>query len=143
MMHSYREETRHLARVLLLSACAWTASPANAQDSVVFRDSFEPRYTISGTVSGLTGTGLELQLNAEGDVQVRRIAADGGFVFPDPVETGIGYEVTVAGQPTDQTCGVSQGQGTVTEAVSDVNVNCADESQLLWDQGNWDGNDWN
>lgn len=79
-------------------------------------------YTVGGTVSGLTGTGLVLQNNGGDDLGM---AADGGFTFFTPVVSGTNYTVTVKTQPGGQVCSVSNGNGTVSSAaISNVSVLC-------------------
>ncbi|NLB13682.1 MAG: hypothetical protein GX826_06680, partial [Gammaproteobacteria bacterium] len=83
-------------------------------------------YYVSGEVSGLNGSGLELQLNGGSPLA---ITADGAFNFPAPLLDGHAYEVTVASQPIMpyQACTVSNGSGTIDEAdVTDVQVDCVD-----------------
>ena len=82
-------------------------------------------YTVSGTVSGLLGTGLVLQNNAGEDLP---IASNGVFSFATALVTGANYAVTVKSQSTILTgvCTVSNGSGTIANAaVTDVVVNCA------------------
>ena len=82
-------------------------------------------YTVSGTVVGLAGSGLELQLNGGAAVAVH---SEGAFAFPTPLSSGATYSVTVAAQPTfpAQTCVVTRGSGTVGAAnVTNVAVACA------------------
>jgi hypothetical protein len=81
-------------------------------------------YTVSGTVSGLTGSGLVLQDNG-GDS--RSIAANGTFTFTTPVASGSTYTVTVGTSPTSpaQNCQITNGTGTITNGnVSNVTVVC-------------------
>ncbi len=83
-----------------------------------------PTYTIGGTVTGLTGTGLVLQNNAIGDLAV---SAPGAFTFPNGLATGAAYVVTVKTQPSSptQNCVVTAGSGTVaTSNVTNVAVAC-------------------
>jgi len=85
-------------------------------------------YTISGTVSGLAGTGLVLQDNGGDDLA---IPADGAFTFSTSVASGSPYAVTVLTPPTNlsQTCTVTNGSGTVVSAnVSNVSISCATNS---------------
>jgi hypothetical protein len=85
-------------------------------------------FSISGTVTGLTGSGLVLQDNAGDDLT---ITGPGAFVFPAKVASGQTYTVSVKTQPTNpaQKCSVSGGSGTVgTADVSTVTVNCNTES---------------
>ncbi len=81
-------------------------------------------HAIGGSVSGLVGSGLVLQLNGG---ELLSIADDGAFSFTAPVLDGGTYEVTVATQPSapEQTCTVANGVGTATGDVGDVQVNCA------------------
>jgi hypothetical protein len=79
-------------------------------------------YTISGTVSGLTGSGLVLQNNGGDDLS---LGADGGFSFTTQIAAGGAYSVTVFSQPVGQLCTVSNGSGTIAAAsVSSVAVQC-------------------
>ena len=54
-------------------------------------------YTIGGTVSGLTGTGLVLQDNGGNNLSV---SASGSFTFTTAIASGGAYSVTVLTQPT-------------------------------------------
>jgi hypothetical protein len=82
-------------------------------------------YSVGGTVTGLTGTGLVLRDNGGDD---RSISADGSFTFVTPVASGATYNVTVATQPSSpaQSCVVSNGMGTISVLpVSGVTIACA------------------
>jgi alpha-tubulin suppressor-like RCC1 family protein len=81
-------------------------------------------FTIGGTVTGLTGTGLVLADNGGDNLPV---AANGMFTFAAPVASGGGYAVTVVTQPTNpaETCTVTSGSGTATANVTSVAVACA------------------
>ncbi|MDM0078947.1 beta-propeller fold lactonase family protein [Variovorax sp. J2P1-59] len=81
--------------------------------------------TVSGTVTGLQGSGLVLQNNA-GDDLAR--SADGVFTFATPVAMGSAYAVTVKTQPAvpAQACTVANGSGLAgASKVIDVSVTCA------------------
>jgi 6-phosphogluconolactonase len=82
-------------------------------------------YPVGGTVSGLTGTGLVLQINGS---QTLAVNTNGSFSFPTTLPGGSAYSVTVQSQPSvaREICGVSNGSGTVgTSAVDNVGVSCA------------------
>ncbi|MBA8883804.1 proprotein convertase P-domain-containing protein [Dokdonella fugitiva] len=82
-------------------------------------------YTVGGTVSGLTGSGLVLSLNA--GAQTLPIAANGAFTFPTGLADASPYAVTVGTQPAGQSCSVANGNGTVAGAnVTNVAVTCTD-----------------
>jgi 6-phosphogluconolactonase (cycloisomerase 2 family) len=79
-------------------------------------------FTVGGTVTGLTGTGLVLQNNAGNDLAV---AASGAFTFTTAVASGAAYAVTVKTQPTAQSCTVATGSGTIGAAnLTTVAVTC-------------------
>ena len=81
-----------------------------------------PTYSVGGTVSGLTGSGLVLQNNGADSLA---IAADGPFTFATELTDGSAYAVTVSTQPTGQLCSVTNGSGTIATAdVNNVAVSC-------------------
>jgi Galactose oxidase, central domain len=77
--------------------------------------------TISGTVTGLTGTGMVLQDNGGDDLT---IIANGTFTFKTAVSGA--YAVTIKTQPSGptQNCTVAFGSGTATANVTNVQINC-------------------
>jgi hypothetical protein len=88
-----------------------------------------PTFTVSGTVSGLEGSGLTLQIDRE-QVYNLSITADGGFQFAKKIENGSDYEVRVFLQPTEpnQTCSVTRGVGFIAGAdITDVAVVCVND----------------
>ena len=54
-------------------------------------------YTVGGTVTGLSGSGLNLQLNRTTTIA---IAADGTFTFSGSIGAGSSYSVEVQSQPS-------------------------------------------
>jgi len=84
-------------------------------------------YSVGGTVSSLTGSGLILQNNGGNDLSVNQ---DGSFTFGAEVDSGASYSVTVLTQPTgpSQTCSVANGTGTATADVNNVSVTCVDNT---------------
>ncbi|MGA7749105.1 MAG: hypothetical protein WCA63_03070 [Gallionella sp.] len=85
--------------------------------------------TVGGSVSGLPGSGLVLQLNGANDLA---ISANGRFNFPNALAKGSTYSVTVKASPSSpvrQTCTVAQGSGSIiSTAVNNVAVNCTTDS---------------
>jgi 6-phosphogluconolactonase (cycloisomerase 2 family) len=93
-------------------------------------------YLVGVTVSGLTGTGLVLQVNGSGNLAV---TGNDLFTLPTPVVSGSKYVVTVFAQPADQAggaaqnCTVTNGTGTIeSPSVAAVAVNCADISRFSY-----------
>ena len=81
-------------------------------------------YTIGGTLSGLTGTGLVLQDNGANNLPVN---SNGSFTFSTPVDLGATYNVTILTQPSNpaQICAVTNGSGTANANVTNVQVTCS------------------
>jgi hypothetical protein len=87
-------------------------------------------YTIGGSVSGLSGSGMYLQNNGSN----LAIGTNGSFVFAIPVASGATYTVTTNIQPSTpaQTCAVTNGTGTVGAAnVTNVTVTCSPWTKQL------------
>ena len=82
-------------------------------------------FSVGGTVSGLAGAGLVLQLNGDNDLP---IVSNGSFTFETPLPSGSQYRVRVdanPGNPT-QVCTVANGAGTIGSTnVTNVRVTCA------------------
>jgi hypothetical protein len=72
-------------------------------------------YTIGGTVVGLQYPGLVLQNNLANDLAITPLPLDGtnvrnvDYSFPNEVDYGDPYSVTVKSQPQHQNCGPSSG----------------------------------
>ena len=88
--------------------------------------------TVGGTVSGLAGSGLILQLNGANDLAVK---VDGKFNFPKALVKGSAYSVTVKAAPAaplKQTCTVGQGNGSVANApINNIAVTCTTNSYAV------------
>src|SRR5882672_7620572 len=87
-----------------------------------------PTYTVGGTVSGLTGTGLVLQNNGGNDLAV---SANGAFTFLTALKKGQSYSVTVRTQPSGQSCTVANGTGSVSANVTNVAVTCVTDAYTV------------
>lgn len=111
---------------LFRSPPQWFSSLAGASLAVALAgcgggSSAPTTYLVGGQVSGLASVGLALSLNGGAPLTV---SADGGFSFPSAISGA--YSVTVASQPTGQTCTVSNGSGASAGAnVGNVAVACA------------------
>jgi hypothetical protein len=80
-------------------------------------------HTVGGNVIGASGA-LKLKLNGGNELS---LAGSGAFQFPNALEVGASYLVTVSAAPAGQTCSVASGNGTIGSAdVTNVAVNCAD-----------------
>jgi 6-phosphogluconolactonase (cycloisomerase 2 family) len=82
-------------------------------------------YLVTGSITGLTGTGLVLQNNGGGNLTVAANATT--FTFPAALATGAAYSITVLTQPASPplNCTVNNGSGTIAVAdVTNVQVAC-------------------
>lgn len=99
-------------------------------------------YAISGSVSGLWGSGLVLQNNGGDDITAKE---DGSFSFPTKVASGANYAVSVRTQPIlpRQVCTVANAAGSVQSSdVSNVRVSCvasAAKFGFMTREDNWTG----
>ena len=99
-----------LASVLaLLAACGGASTNA---------------YTLGGTVAGLSGNGLVLEMNGGSDLPA---GTNGAFAFPGSLASGTAYSISIKHQPAvrRELCTVTNGSGVVgTNNNSNVSVNC-------------------
>ncbi|HZT01058.1 MAG TPA: beta-propeller fold lactonase family protein [Steroidobacteraceae bacterium] len=86
------------------------------------------QYSIGGSVTGLTGTGLVLQDNGGDNLA---ISGNGPFTFATKINSGSAYNVTVMTQPSNpaQTCTVANGSSTASADVTNVAVSCTNSVQ--------------
>lgn len=97
-----------------------TAAVSNIQIACVNNAN---NYTVGGSITGLTGAGLVLQVK---DIPGTALAPDRaldpadaelpGFTFSNPLPGDSEYEVTVKTQPAGQTCIVANGAGRLATA---------------------------
>ncbi|CAJ0784185.1 beta strand repeat-containing protein [Ralstonia chuxiongensis] len=87
-------------------------------------------YTVSGTLTGLNnGQQVTLQNN---NADSLALSADGSFTFKTSIAHNGSYAITVASQPTGQTCTVTNGVGAGMVAnVNSVTVTCSTNTYTL------------
>jgi galactose oxidase-like protein len=112
------------AQTCVVASGSGTATKANVTNVQVACATVSTTYTIGGTVSGLSGSGLVLQDNGGDNLPV---SANGSFTFATPIASGANYNVTVLTQPSNpvQTCGVTNGSGAATANVTSILVACS------------------
>jgi uncharacterized repeat protein (TIGR03803 family) len=104
------------------AANASETMPASNVASVVITCS-DRSYTLGGTISGLTSSGMVL-VNGSDTLAVNSGASN--FTMPTAVAYTSAYAVTVQTQPTGLTCSVSNGAGTMNSAaVTNIAVTCS------------------
>jgi hypothetical protein len=86
------------------------------------------KFTVGGTLSGLTGAGLKLRNNGGDELD----ASGATFTFVTSLDSGASYAVTIQAQPAGQTCGVASASGQVGSGnVTSVAVTCYANPVLL------------
>lgn len=81
-------------------------------------------FTVGGNITGLSVAGLVL---ANGTDRLTVPSGATSFTMPTAVASTSGYTVTVATQPTGESCSVQNGTGTIgTANVTNVSVTCSD-----------------
>jgi len=112
------------AQTCVITSGSGAAINANVTSVQVSCSTVSTTYTIGGTVSGLSGSGLVLQNNGGNNLSV---STNGSFTFTTPIASGANYNVTVLTQPSSpvQTCGVTNGSGPANANVTTVLVACS------------------
>ena len=87
------------------------------------------QYTVGGSVSGLTGSGLTLELNGAGNTSIAPGAVS--FKFAQTLVAGANYAVTILTQPGGEICTVSGGSGTIAGDVSSVAIACVAQQYTI------------
>ncbi len=87
------------------------------------------RYTVSGSVSGLTSGAQVTVQNNGGDSTT--VNANGSFGFSTPIPYNGPYAVTVLVPPPAQTCIVSNGSGAHISANVSVSIACATSTETV------------
>ena len=114
---SHRVSSLRAAGLLagLLSACGGSGGGGEGSSTPA-------PYTIGGSVSGLTASGLVL---ANGSATLAVSSGSSSFTFPTAVATGTSYDISVQTQPAGETCVPDNPDGTVgTANVSNIVVHC-------------------
>jgi 6-phosphogluconolactonase len=90
------------------------------------------KYTVGGTVTGLSGSGLVLELNGSDGLS---FSGSGDFVFGTRLANNAAYSVTVSTQPSNpaQSCTVRNGSGTIDKAgITNVIVSCTQTGRFAY-----------
>ena len=106
-----------LASVLALAACGG-ASQSNLIHGAGNNASKRPDgYTLGGTVAGLSGNGLTLELNGGSELPIK---ANGAFAFSSSLSSGTAYSINIGQQPAvrREICTVTSGSGVLGRPIS-------------------------
>ena len=115
---------RNMARGAAVVAVLTMLTACGGGDSGPATPPPPPTYTVGGTVTGLTGSGLFL---GAGFGNALPVSTAGTFTFGTRVASGTTYSVSVEAQPSSPTqyCSVANASGIVAAAnVTNVSVTC-------------------
>lgn len=106
-----------------------TSSITIASSSATWRVVTKP---LNGTITGLSGSGLVLQVNGGNDITVP--AGSSSFSFNSQIANGATYTISVSTQPNTplQYCAVTNSSGTVGSSSSEVMINCTSSVELAY-----------
>ena len=104
-----------LGLVIVVSGCGGSSAKTTTTVSAPLT------YSIGGSIAGLSGT-VVLQNNGGDNLS---LSSDGSFAFTVTLQPNSAYAVTVATQPANQVCSVSNGTGTATASVTNVIIACS------------------
>ena len=86
-------------------------------------------YTIGGTLTGLASGSVVLQQNGGDNIT---LSANGIFNFATPVDHGASYSVTILTQPSGQSCGITNGSGSVAGGnITNVSIICSADTYII------------
>jgi hypothetical protein len=120
-------QTQPAAQICSVSNGSGTTVSANVANVVVACS--EQAYSLGGTISGLTTSGLVL---ANGSDTISVAAGATTFTFDAPVADGSTYSVAVKTQPTGLACAITAGTGTMAAGnVTSVALTCTDQPFAL------------
>ncbi len=117
-MHRLLPRIAAIGTLLTLAACGGSSGSGSSQS-----------LTLSGTVSGLSASGLVL---ANGSATAPVTSGAATFSFGAVLSSGATYTVTVQTQPTGQACSIASGSGTTGSAsITNVAVTCTTPTYSL------------
>ena len=118
----------YLAAILLLGACSLKTTEYTYEDDVDASVDADTVLQAGGQVTGMwNGAAVQLHLTANGGIDVlQTVDANGTFRFDQEMVDGVSFSVSVESQPTDHTCVVSNGNGTIEGADNlDALIECS------------------
>jgi len=99
-------------------------------------------YSISGTIYGVPTSGA-LYLSDGNTGGALTVTQSGPFIFAQGLPTNTAYSVAVTGYPSNYSCGVTNGSGTVNAAnVSNVIISCLSQDQIWFESSELNGGEY-
>ena len=133
-----------MKNLLLIAILAIT--PISFAGDLIYKSGFENTALVSGTISGLTSTGLVLKLESGGIDEELSITSDGIFVFFAEIPIGDTWLVSTVqfpNTPQQQSCVLTNPIGVMPTTGADVLIVSCNQTPWNWDEMNWDEASWN
>lgn len=116
-----------LSTFIFFSSCSIDSDPKIFFSYSLLQNSASTnsQFSISGSVTGLTGSGLVIQNNGADNIV---IPGNGSFTFSTQLQANATYSVTVLTNPSSpaQLCTVSNGTGIISNTnITNVTITCA------------------
>ncbi|MEM7184193.1 MAG: hypothetical protein AAF518_25060, partial [Spirochaetota bacterium] len=88
-----------------------------------------PTYTVGGSTSGIEdGKYITLKTSSE---SILNIVSNGSFIFNSSFDNNAEYSVSIAKQPSGQTCSLTNETGTISGAnIADIAVSCSSNTVI-------------
>ena len=111
---------------------------------LIYLNGFENTALVSGIVSGITGSGLQLKLVSELTNDSLAIDSDGNFVFSLPIAIGDNWKVNTIALPDSpqQSCTLTNSSGVMPASGIDNLVVTCNNTPWKWDVMDWDAGGW-
>jgi len=120
--YNVRVQTQPTGETCSVTNGSGTVSTSNVTNVVV--NCVAGGFTIGGSISGLSASGLVLLNNGDDATPIAANATQ--FVMKSPITDGGSYSITVKTPPGGETCQISQGSGTnITTNIDSVVISCA------------------
>ena len=113
---------------------------------LIFKSGFESAGLVSGTVSGLSNSGMIIELSSNGQTETIELLENGGFVFKQYIAQGETWSTTLLSlpnNPSQQSCIAVNSSGVMPLGGSDELQVICNNTAWKWDQMSWDEGGWN
>jgi len=117
-----------LAAQLGLSACGGGGGGGSSTAGSDSSGTATNHYALSATIKGLNASGLVLSVNGS-SIPVSSGATS--QMLANALASGAAYSVSIASQPTGETCSLSESTGTIASANGSVVVTCSSQAFKL------------
>ena len=125
---------------------AFLLSTTSYASDLIYKNGFENSALVSGTITGLTSSGLVLKLQSTGIDEDLNISSDGTFVFFTDIPIGETWSVSATqlpNTPQQQSCELNNETGVMpATGAHTLTVSCT-QTAWNWDEMNWNEGGWN